>query len=158
MEKTEKGSLAPKANGSIMSEDRELVKLTKRNFGLYKEKTLFYTTGGSFAAEAWVASGGENCGDVLGRTFNAITADDGKTYNIGKENVSPVNEGDLPRLFEQACPAFKLIVEIESKLKRGPRTYIEWHGKWRDYISYLLEDYTYKELREYLLENFCIEK
>lgn len=134
------------------------MKLEKKNFGLYKGHTLFYTTGGSFAAEAWVASGGENCGEVIGRTFKALTADDGKTYNIGRENVSPVNEADLPRLYEQACPAFRLIVEIESKLKKDPRTYVDWHGKWRISINYLLESYTYEELREYLLENFCDEK
>lgn len=134
------------------------MELKKKNFGLYKGHTLVYTTGGTFAADAWVASGGENFGDVIGRKFKALTADDGKTYNINRMDISPVNEEDLPRLFEQACPAFKLIVEIESKLKGDIHTYIDWHGHCRDSISYLLASYSYEDLREYLLEKFCDEK
>lgn len=134
------------------------MELNKKNFGLYKGQTLFYTAGGTFAADAWIASGGENCGDVSGYRFDAVTADDGKIYNIGRDNVSPVNEEDLPRLFEQACPVFRLVVEIDSKLKKSVKAYIEWHGTCRDNIGYLLERYTYAEVREYLLEQFCDEK
>lgn len=41
----------------------------KKNFGIYKDldgkEILFYTTGGNFASDAWIASGGQNTGDVL---------------------------------------------------------------------------------------------
>ena len=36
----------------------------KKNFGIYKDldgkEILFYTTGGNFASDAWIASGGQN--------------------------------------------------------------------------------------------------
>ena len=60
-------------------EDREMIinniLAHKKNFGIYKDldgkEILFYTTGGNFASDAWIASGGQNTGDVLGRTFMA---------------------------------------------------------------------------------------
>ena len=52
------------------------------NFGVTRyngEDILFYTQGGTFAASAWI-KGDEEYQQVLGRRFEAFTADDGKEY------------------------------------------------------------------------------
>ena len=49
-------------------EDKEMIinniLAHKKNFGIYKDldgkEILFYTTGGNFASDAWIASGGQN--------------------------------------------------------------------------------------------------
>ena len=48
-------------------EDKEMIinniLAHKKNFGIYKDldgkEILFYTTGGNFASDAWIASGGQ---------------------------------------------------------------------------------------------------
>ena len=55
-------------------EDKEMIinniLAHKKNFGILKDlkgkEILFYTTGGDIASDAWIASGGQNTGDVLG--------------------------------------------------------------------------------------------
>lgn len=86
--------------------------MNKNNFGLYKGNILFYTRGGSFAANAWIENG--NCDGIAGTSFPAFTADDRGHYNIGRYNVSPVSEEKLKELLETAHPIFKLILKIED--------------------------------------------
>lgn len=97
-----------------------------KNFGLYKGSILFYTTGGSFASDAWIASDGKNCGDIAGESFTAFTADDGQYYNIGKRNVSPITKEKFKELFEQAHPAFKMIVELDKLESKSVGSHIKW--------------------------------
>ena len=124
-----------------------------KNFGLYKNDILFFTTGGTFAADAWIASGGQNCGDVVGTRFDAFTADDGKEYNLGRHNVFPVSAEQLEKLLPRAHPAFRIIVEFSQK---KPKKYF----KWKQFlilggISYLFEEgHSEQEIREWIEENY----
>ena len=127
--------------------------MEKKYFGLYKGVTLFYTNGGSFAASAWLASGGENCGDVLGTNFRAITADDGIEYNIGKKNVSPVKEEDLPTLFDNAHPALKLTYELDRMKTKNFTKSMEYQLR-RNLIPELLKEYSYEEVKEFFVKEY----
>ena len=99
--------------------------MAKKYFGLYKDRILFYTTGGSFASDAWIASGGQNTGDVIGNSFTAFTADDGEYYNIGARNVSPITEEQLHELLEKAHPALRLIYMMDNRV-HGVEKWQKW--------------------------------
>lgn len=91
-------------------------------FGVVKmangNEILFMAVGGSFASEAWMKSD-EAFEDTLGQSFSAITADDGKQYNIGR-NVRRVSVEEYNTLIQKAHPAFRVRVEIEAMpYKRG---------------------------------------
>lgn len=85
-----------------------------KHFGLHKG-ILFYTTGGTFAADSWIANNGE-CVDanISGNSFEAVLADDGKVYNIGTKDLTPISETEFNKLIETAHSAFKLRVELDK--------------------------------------------
>lgn len=124
------------------------------NFGLYKGSILFYTTGGSFASDAWIASGGQNTGDVIGNSFMAVTADDGEYYNIEARNVSPITEEQLSELFEKAHPALKLIYMLDEKVK-GVDKWQKWQRDRTFWVQSLLKDYPFEDVKEYLIKEYC---
>ena len=126
-----------------------------KNFGLYKGNILFYTTGGSFASDAWIESGGQNCGDIVGSTFMAFTADDGGYYNIGARNVSPINEKDLDKLFEKAQPALKLIYMLDEKVN-GVRKWQKWQLDRTYLVKNLLDKFPFEDVKQYLIKEYCL--
>lgn len=129
-------------------EDRDMIlsKILdhKKNFGIYKnlegQEILFYTTGGNFASDAWITSGGQHTGDVLERTFMAFTADDGGYWNLDK-HVYPVSEERLLQLMEKAhknlWAVFKLDILMEDPAISLTKKY-EWRRD-RQFINKLLE-------------------
>ncbi len=110
------------------------------NFGLYKDSILFYTRGGSFAADAWIRNG--NCDGIIGTSFPAFTADDGGHYNINRYNVSPISENKLNELLKTAHPIFKLVLKIEDMFKNRKNREI------RAYMDYSMAITCVKELVE----------
>jgi len=82
------------------------------NYGLYKGKTLFYTSGGSFATDMFIKNGDLN--EVSGESFPAILADDGKEYNLNKRDVSHISQEDLDKLLPDAHPVFQIITKLNS--------------------------------------------
>lgn len=89
------------------------VTLDTKYFGLYKEKTLFFTIGGPFASEAYIKQGGQLDRNILGRRFDATTGDDAKHYNIGVDNVSPIeSESQFIEAYEDTIPAFRALVRF----------------------------------------------
>ena len=124
-----------------------------KNFGLYKGTTLFYTNGGTFASDAWIASNGQNIGNVSGTSFLAITADDGKEYNIGVHNVSPISEDQFEDLFAKAHPALRLIYKFDQMKPRSIVAKMNY-TMYRSNVANLMEQgYTEKEIEEYFIEN-----
>ena len=126
------------------------------HFGLYKENTLFYTSGGTFAADAWIASDGQSCGDVLGTRFDAITADDGKEYNLGRHNVSPVTVEKLIELLPKAHIAFRITLQFERKRPRSISAYQNWIDiKSFGFISKALNDgHSVSDIVEFIENKF----
>lgn len=129
--------------------------MDKKNFGLYKGHILFYTTGGSFASDAWIASGGQNCGDVLGTSFMAFTADDGEYYNIGARNVSTITEEQLHELLEKAHPALRLIYMVDVRIKGDVGKWQKWQRDRTFWVQHLLKEYSFEDVREYLIKEYC---
>ena len=124
-------------------------------FGLYNGTILFYTTGGTFASDAWIASGGKNFGDVLGRKFLAITGDDGKEYNLNRDNISPITHEQLEEMLPKAHPALQLIVELDKLECKDPHCYAKWvEAKSFNHIPSLMENYPIEEIKEYYLKNY----
>lgn len=121
-----------------------------KNFGLYNDTVLFYTIGGSFASNAWIRSGGKNCGDVLGNKFIAITADDGKEYDLGRDNVSPITEEQLAELFPKAHLAFRIVYRVDQELNCMP---VGWALD-RQWVHQMINDYTEDEIVEYLINKY----
>lgn len=129
-------------------EDKEMIinniLAHKKNFGIFKDlkgkEILFYTTGGNFASDAWIASGGQNTGDVLGRTFMAFTADDGGFWNLSK-HVYPISEERLLQLMETAHKNLWAVFEIDV-LMEDPTIPLVKKYEWkrdRQLIDKLLE-------------------
>lgn len=118
-------------------EDKEMIinniLAHKKNFGIFKDlkgkEILFYTTGGNFASDAWIASGGQNTGDVLGRTFMAFTADDGGFWNLDK-HVYPISEERLLQLMETAHKNLWAVFEIDV-LMEDPTIPLVKKYEWR---------------------------
>lgn len=76
------------------------------------EDILFYTQGGTFAASAWI-KGDEEYQQVLGRRFEAFTADDGKEYGLNRNDIRRVKDQDeMDALWAKACDAFKFAIEV----------------------------------------------
>ena len=88
-----------------------------KHFGLYNG-TLFYTTGGTFATDSWIANNGE-CVDanISGNSFEAVLADDGKVYNIGTKDLAPISEDEFNKLImEHMDEVDKAFKDLEKKL------------------------------------------
>ena len=128
------------------------------NYCLYKNETLAYVVKGSFAGDAYRKSGMKAMAEIAGTSFLAITADDGKEYNIGKDNVSPVTDKQFSELFPKAHPAFKIIVNLEQLKTKDMKSYIRWSEiKSMNAIPALLEQgYTEEEILEYLENEYFV--
>ena len=134
--------------------------MQKEHFGLFtggKTPVLFFTDGGSFAANAWIKSGGKDIGDVSGTRFDAFTADDGKYCNIGTHYLEPVTEEQINALLPQAHEAFRLVVALESFIEENDikisfSKRFTW-GMYKAAVSGLFEKgYSYDELYAELTE------
>lgn len=114
------------------------------HFGVttYKgEDILFYTEGGTFAASAWI-EGDAEYQQVLGRRFEAFTADDGKQYGLDRHDIRRVKDQDeMDTLWAKACDAFKFSIEI-SQFKAG--------GVKNEMNKYRILDMGYKKVKETL--------
>lgn len=70
--------------------------------------------GGNFASKAWTESD-EKFADTLGRSFQAVTGDDGKVYNIGRDNIRRLtSDEEFETLFRSSHPAFRIFIKIEA--------------------------------------------
>lgn len=126
------------------------------HYCLYKNETLAYVVGGSFAGDAYLKGGMEAMSEIAGTSFLAITADDGKEYNIGKYNVSPATDEQIAELLLKAHPAFQILVELDQLKPKDVRSSIRWHeAKSMNMIPYLLDEgYTKEEIIEFFKENY----
>lgn len=128
------------------------------NYCLYKNETLAYVVGGSFAGDAYRKGGMAAMAEIAGTSFLAITADDGKEYNIGKYNVSPATDEQISKLLPKAHPAFRIIVTLDQLKTKDTKSYIRWSEiKSTNGIPYLLEQgYSEDEILEYLENEYFI--
>ena len=128
------------------------------HYCLYKNETLAYVVGGSFASDAYRKGGMEAMSEISGTSFLAITADDGKQYNIGKANVSPATDEQISKLLPKACSAFRIIVTLDQLKTKDVKSYIRWTEiKSMDGIPYMLEQgYSEDEIIEYLENEYFI--
>ena len=128
------------------------------HYCLYKNETLAYVVGGSFASDAYRKGGMEAMSEIAGTSFLAITADDGKEYNIGKNNVSPATDKQISELFSKAHPAFRIIVNLEQLKPKDTKSYIRWSEiKSMNAIPTLLEQgYSEDEILDYLENEYFI--
>lgn len=111
------------------------------NYCLYKNETLAYVVGGSFAGDAYRKGGMAAMAEIIGTSFLAITADDGKEYNIGKYNVSPATDEQIVELTKTAHPAFRIIVELDQLKTKDIKSSIRWsEAKSLNMIPYLLDE------------------
>lgn len=100
-------------------------KETYLNYGVYKDSILFMALGGNFASKAWTESD-EKFEDTLGTSFQALTGDDGKVYNIGRDNIRRLtSDEEFETLLKQAHPAFRIAIKIEA-LPKTVSKYIKW--------------------------------
>lgn len=89
-----------------------MAKTFYQKYGVYTndkgEEILFRAMPGTFASDAWLKSD-EAYLDVAGTRFDAMTADDGKIYNIGRTNIRRIkNLLEVAKLTQKACRAFLL--------------------------------------------------
>lgn len=113
-------------------------KETYLNYGVYKDNILFMALGGNFASRAWTESD-ERFEDTLGTSFQAITADDGKIYNIGRDNIRRLtSDEEFETLLKQAHPAFRIIIKIEA-LPKTISKYMKW-SMYRDSLYAVYND------------------
>lgn len=111
-------------------------KSTYLNYGVYKDNILFKALGGNFASQAWTESD-KKFADTLGRSFQAVTADDGKVYNIGRDNIRRLaSDEEFETLLKQAHPAFRIFIKVEAL----PKT-ISKDMNWCMYQSTLADVY-----------------
>ena len=116
-------------------------KNTYLNYGVYKENILFMALGGNFASKAWTESD-EAFAQIAGTSFQAITADDAKIYNIGKYDIRRLtSDEEFETLLKQAHPAFRIFIKVEAL----PKT-ISKYMKWSMYQNSLYA--VYNDLKE----------
>lgn len=126
-----------------------------KRFGILNQngkEILFMAVGGSFASEAWMKSD-EEYQRILGQSFSAITADDGKNWNIGR-NIRRCTQEEYSRLFKDSHPAFKLKVELHSLQVKGLSAKLDsiW---FLDNVDELLKEYSAEEIKEYYINKYC---
>lgn len=119
-----------------------------KHFGFYNG-IMFYTTGGTFAADSWIASNGKRVdANISGTRFEAVLADDGKVYNIGIKDLAPISEKEFDKLIETAHPAFKLRIELDKTPGIKTIRYLMD----RNFIAEILEQgYSADEVKEHFL-------
>jgi len=80
------------------------------NCGIWEpEDMLFIAVPGYFASTAWCESD-EAYNNISGRKFEAITADDGESYQLGRDNIRRLNEDDnIEKYIGKSCEKFKKI-------------------------------------------------
>lgn len=135
-------------------------KNTYLNYGVYKENILFMALGGNFASRAWTESD-EKFEDTLGTSFQALTADDGRVYNIGRDNIRRlISDEEFETLLKQAHPAFRIAIKIEA-LPKTVSKYMKW-SMYRDSLYAVYNDLKAKypdedveaQLYEYYTKNY----
>lgn len=81
-------------------------------FGVYDmdgKDLLFIAIQGFFASTAW-CKGDEEYNAVMGRKFEGITSDDGRSWNLDRDNIRRVsNKEEFDRLLNDSCKEFKNI-------------------------------------------------
>lgn len=113
------------------------------------KELLVYAVGGTFASDAWIKNDG-SFDKILGRSFLAVTSDDGKVYNVGRNVRRPTTEEikDMP-----TCPLFRLQVELREKpIKKDVKVYRDSHIFF-EVLPNLMEEYSEEDIREYFNDN-----
>lgn len=106
------------------------------NYGVYKDTILFKALGGNFASRAWMESD-EAFHQIAGTSFQALTSDDGKVYNIGKYDIRRLkSDEEFETLLKTAHPAFRIFIKVEAL----PKT-IDKYIKWCEYQNTLAAVY-----------------
>lgn len=106
------------------------------NYGVYKDTILFKALGGNFASKAWMESD-EAFHQIAGTSFQALTSDDGKVYNIGKYDIRRLkSDEEFEELFKAAHPAFRIFLKVDAL----PKT-IQKSWKWIEYQNTLAAVY-----------------
>lgn len=81
--------------------------------------------GGNFASKAWTESD-EAFAQIAGTGFQAVTADDGKVYNIGKYDIRRLkSDEEFEALLKDAHPAFRIFIKVEA-LPKTISKYMDW--------------------------------
>lgn len=110
---------------------------TYLQYGVYKDNILFKALGGNFASQAWTESD-ERFAQIAGTSFQALTADDGKVYNIGKYDIRRLaSDEEFERLLKAAHPAFRIFIKVND-LPMTISKYMKW-CMYRDSIAAVYE-------------------
>jgi hypothetical protein len=118
--------------------DIRMNKNTYLNYGVYKDSILFMALGGNFASKAWTESD-EAFHQIAGTSFQAVTADDAKIYNIGKYDIRRLNsDEEYEKLLKEAHPAFRIFIKLEA-LPKTIRKSIEW-SKYQNTLAAVYND------------------
>ena len=100
---------------SIMGNFKETNPKEYLRFGVYDmdgKDLLFIAIQGAFASSAWCKSD-EAYRAVLGRKFDGFTSDDGKLWNLDRDNIRRVSKKEeFDKLLKDSCNEFK---EIAAK-------------------------------------------
>lgn len=101
---------------SIMGNFKETNPNEYLRFGVYTmldgKDLLFIAIQGFFASSAW-CKGDKEYNAILGQKFEGITSDDGKSWNLDRDNIRRVStKEEFDRLLNDSCKEFK---EIAAK-------------------------------------------
>ena len=114
---------------------------------------LFYAVPGTFASDAWRTGDKTAYEAVLGSKFTAITADDGREYNIGRQSLERISsQKELDELLSKAHPHFVLYLKCDEivrgkEFRKRLKCILALH-----YISEILEshpEYSEAEVLDY---------
>lgn len=96
---------------SIMGNFKETNPNEYLRFGVYTmldgKDLLFIAIQGFFASTAW-CKGDKEYNAILGQKFEGITSDDGKSWNLDRDNIRRVStKEEFDRLLKDSCKEFK---------------------------------------------------
>lgn len=96
---------------SIMGNFKETNPNEYLRFGVYTmldgKNLLFIAIQGFFASSAW-CKGDKEYNAILGRKFEGITSDDGKSWCLDRDNIRRVStKEEFDRLLNDSCKEFK---------------------------------------------------
>ena len=96
---------------SIMGNFKETNPNEYLRFGVYTmldgKDLLFIAIQGFFASSAW-CKGDKEYNAILGQKFEGITSDDGKSWNLDRDNIRRVStKEEFDRLLKDSCKEFK---------------------------------------------------